>query len=84
MAKAIKVDTKKQSWSDMSTGSRIAIVALGMAQVGLAAYAGADLSHRPKSEVRGSKFLWTLVLPINWIGPGAYLILGRKRGVQAD
>lgn len=38
-----------------------------------------DLRRRPVEQIRGSKRLWTLVAFINYVGPVAYFLVGRKR-----
>jgi len=47
-------------------------------QLTLAAVAWTDLALRPAGEIRGSKRRWALIIAINFVGPVAYLIWGRR------
>ncbi|QFZ19671.1 PLDc N-terminal domain-containing protein [Saccharothrix syringae] len=67
--------TKK--WSELSRSRQRAAVALATAQVGLAA-AWTDLARRPASAVNGRKGLWALVIGVNFIGPPAWFLWGRR------
>lgn len=53
---------------------------LGLAQLGLATAAGLDLARRDPKRIHGPKAFWYSVLPINWLGPIAYFLAGRKLG----
>lgn len=63
-------------------GVKVAGFFVGAAQLALAAYAGVDLAKRADDEVNGPKALWAGALAINWIGPAAYLTVGRKATYQ--
>jgi len=69
----------KQRWSERSPAQRRALVALGAAQVGFQLAALLDLRRRPAEEVRGSKRLWAAASFVNWLGPLAYFVWGRRR-----
>ena len=69
---------KKKRWQDMSYTQRIAIVLGGALQVALMAAAFWDLHWRSADEVNGSKKMWAAAAFINFIGPIAYFIFGRK------
>lgn len=71
--------TKKQ-WSDLSPQKRATISIVGLVQVALLAAALIDIRRRPAEQIKGSKKLWTLVAFINFAGPIAYFVFGRKRG----
>jgi hypothetical protein len=71
--------SKKKRWSDLSSGQRGAIVAVGVVQVSLLVAALRDLWRRPAEEVRGSKLLWLPICFVNFFGPLAYFRFGRKR-----
>ena len=71
--------TKKQ-WSDLSPQKRAIFSITGLVQVALLVAALIDLRRRPAEQIKGSKKLWTLVAFINFVGPIAYFVLGRKRG----
>jgi hypothetical protein len=70
-----------QQWASMgSRQKRIALVALVLAEVGLAALTWRDLRRRPADEIRGSKRLWRIVSTINPGNSVAYWLIGRKYG----
>ena len=48
-------------------------------QVTLLAAALWDISHRPAAGINGSKRAWTAASFVNFIGPIAYFLFGRKR-----
>jgi len=66
-----------KKWSEMSTPQRVAVVALGVAEVALAAVAITDLARRPAAQVRGKKWMWGPAMSVNLVGPLAYLLFGR-------
>jgi hypothetical protein len=68
----------KLSWSDMATGQKVATVLLGTVQFALAALAWSDLAKRTANEVNGPKKVWAAVIAVNWVGPIAYFIKGRR------
>jgi hypothetical protein len=70
-------DAKK--FSELSPGRRVGITVGALVQVALAVWSFADLARRAPSEVRGPKGLWVPVILVNWIGPAAYFIFGRRR-----
>jgi hypothetical protein len=61
-----------------SRPKRIALVALVLAEVGLAALTWRDLRHRPADEIRGSKRFWRVISTINPGNSAAYWLVGRK------
>jgi hypothetical protein len=70
----------KQRWSDLSPGRRSGIVAAGIVQIGLLVAALADLRRRPASDINGDKRLWAALSFVNFVGPIAYFVFGRRRG----
>ena len=70
---------QKKHWKDMSGPQRATTIVIGSVQLALAVSAWADLATRPKDEVNGKKGVWALVIGINWIGPIAYFVKGRKK-----
>ena len=70
--------TKKLTWSDMTTGRKIAVTVVGAVQVALAAAAWADLAKREAAELTGPKGVWAGVIAVNWVGPIAYFVWGRR------
>ena len=69
----------KRRWSDLSPRTRAAFVVLGAVEVALAGAAWTDLIRRPRDQVRGSKWRWAMVIPVNIIGPLVYFRWGRVR-----
>lgn len=65
-------------WSDLSQTQQRALIAGGVAEVTITAYALVDLAHRPSSAVRGPKALWVLASVVQPFGPLAYLWRGRR------
>jgi hypothetical protein len=63
-----------------SRTKRIALVALVLAEVGLAALTWRDLRRRPAEEIRGSKRFWRVASTINPGNSVAYWLVGRKYG----
>ncbi|MCR1983403.1 MULTISPECIES: PLD nuclease N-terminal domain-containing protein [Cellulosimicrobium] len=68
----------KRRWKDLTKGQRIAVGIVGAAQVTLTAAAYRDLVRRPAEQVNGTKLAWGLALLVNWVGPIAYFLDGRK------
>lgn len=50
----------------------------GVLQVGLLLAAEVDLARRPADQVRGSKMAWRAVCLVNFVGPIAYFVWGRR------
>ena len=73
-----KQKKRKKQWKDMSTGQRAGAMVLGAVQVTLAISAWVDLARRPAEQVRGGKGKWALIIAINYIGPIAYFVRGRR------
>lgn len=68
-----------RSWTELGPAQQAAIVAVGTAQIALAAFAAVDLARWPRDLVRGSKVAWAPALLVNWAGPLVYLLAGRRR-----
>ena len=73
----------KKKWSDLTSGQRKAMIALGTVEVALASAAYIDLMRRPADKVNGSKGKWAAIIAINMFGPIAYFTRGRKTPVGA-
>ncbi len=67
----------RRAFSDLSQAAQTAIVATGVVELALLAVAGIDLIRRPAEQVRGPKLAWGAGLFVNFIGPIAYLAVGR-------
>jgi hypothetical protein len=70
---------RKVQWSDLTTTQRRGIVLVGIVQVALLAAALFDIRRRPADQINGSKLLWTGLAFVNFVGPLAYFLFGRKR-----
>jgi hypothetical protein len=70
-----------KKWSDLTTREKAPFVLRGIVQSALLAAALADIYRRPAEEIKGSKWLWSAVALVNFmgIGPIAYFLFGRKR-----
>ena len=68
---------RKKRWSDLSPGSKTAIVAGGLAELVVTSYALRDLGRRPGELVRGRKALWIASFVVQPFGPLLYLGVGR-------
>lgn len=68
----------KKQWQDLSKQQRTFIVAGAVVQLTLLAAAQIDLARRPAEEIRGSKLLWRILTLVNFVGPIAYFLFGRK------
>lgn len=68
----------RKQWGDMTTTQQAGLVLMGVIQVALLAAALIDIRRRSADELNGSKRLWVLAAFVNFIGPLAYFIFGRK------
>lgn len=68
---------EKKNWSDLTGREKWRVFVLGTAQVALQFVALKDLAERPQSEVRGPKAAWVAGSFLNFVGPIAYLTVGR-------
>ena len=71
---------RNKKWSDLSSGQKAPFVLQGIVQFALLAAALADIYRRPAEEINGSKWLWSAVALVNFMGfgPIAYFVFGRK------
>jgi hypothetical protein len=69
-----------KKWSDLTTGQKAPFMLRGIIQLALLAAALADIYRRPAEEIKGSKWLWSAAVFVNFmgIGPIAYFAFGRK------
>ena len=73
----------KKKWSDLSRGQQVSTVLSSLVQIGLMAAALWDIHHRPAEQIKGSKAAWTAAAFVNFVGPIAYFLFGRKPGTTA-
>ncbi|WP_241191453.1 oxidoreductase [Deinococcus psychrotolerans] len=76
----------KPTWKTLSPAQKAALITAGTVQTGLFVAAWADLSLRSEERMNGSKTVWRAALFLNFVGPAAYLALGRKKSdwTEAD
>ncbi len=79
MKNALKRATKKKSFKDLSGGQKLRVAVTAAVQIALQTAALRDLKKRPAALVNGPKPAWFAASFINFIGPVAYFVFGRKR-----
>jgi hypothetical protein len=73
--------TRKQ-WSDLSQRTRRLLITAAVAEGILKLAALVDLKRRPASQIRGPKWLWTVVVAVvssAGIVPISYFVIGRRQ-----
>lgn len=65
-------------WSDLSRTQQWAIRTASVLQVAAAAAAWVDLARRPAAAVAGRKPIWAAIIAVNFVGPAAYFLRGRR------
>jgi hypothetical protein len=73
------VTLKRKRWSELTDAQRASVIIMGSIQLLLLVAALWDIRQRSATEINGSKKLWTAAVFINWIGPIAYFLFGRKK-----
>ncbi|MBP2413464.1 hypothetical protein JOF48_002263 [Arthrobacter stackebrandtii] len=68
----------RKRWSELGKGRRAAMVAAGIVQIALQLAALRDISRRTPAQVNGSKAGWVAASFINFAGPIAWFLRGRK------
>jgi Phospholipase_D-nuclease N-terminal len=71
-------ERRKKRWSELTRVQQRSIVAGGAAQVVLQVAALWDLHRRSDAELRGSRRWWTAASFLNFVGPIAYFVAGRR------
>ncbi|MDF5751854.1 PLD nuclease N-terminal domain-containing protein [Spongiactinospora sp. TRM90649] len=69
----------RKKWSELSRGERGLIGGASVVQVVLLIAALVDIRRRPAERIRGAKRVWTVAAFVNFLGPIAYFVFGRKR-----
>ena len=78
-----KRSAQKRAWSDLSPREQTGVLVAGSVQLALAATAWTDLARRPAALVNGPKLLWAAVIGLNFVGPIAYFVGGRRKAPAA-
>ena len=66
-------------WSELTPVQQTAVLIAASVQLSLAATAWVDLARRPAGSVRGPKPVWAAAIAVNFVGPIAYFVAGRRR-----
>lgn len=66
-------------WSELSRRQRSFIAGATTVQLSLSAAALVDLQRRPSEQVKGPKRLWRMLAFVNFVGPIAYFLFGRRK-----
>jgi hypothetical protein len=74
---------QRKRWSDLDPQQRVMIMIGGVIQLALLGATLFDLRRRPAEQIRGPKKLWFGLAFVNYVGPIAYFLFGRKRGMAA-
>ncbi|MCF3936782.1 MULTISPECIES: PLDc N-terminal domain-containing protein [Gordonia] len=69
---------KKKRFSQLPPRSRALIIVGAIVQFALQGAALRDLKRRPAEQVKGPKPLWVALSFLNYFGPIAYFVVGRK------
>lgn len=72
---------RKKPWSELSPTQRRYVVLGGALQLTLQSAALRDLRRRAPAEVNGPRWAWACASFVNTIGPCAYFLFGRRRGL---
>lgn len=70
---------KGKKWSELSGPAKAGTILMTLIQFGLLFAALADIRKRSAEEINGSKAMWIGLSFINYVGPIAYFIKGRKQ-----
>jgi hypothetical protein len=70
---------RSRSWSDLSPTAKRSTIAGAAVQLALLTAALRDIAHRRSTDIRGHKKVWVAVCFINFVGPAAYFLFGRRR-----
>jgi hypothetical protein len=68
-------------WQDLTDAQRVGVVLMSTIQLLLLATALWDIRQRPAEKINGNKKLWTAAVFINFFGPIAYFLFGKKSEV---
>jgi hypothetical protein len=70
--------SRRTHWNDLSDTQKFAFGFLGAVELVLLIAALADIRRRPAEQISGSKTLWTVLSFIEFFGPIAYFLVGRR------
>jgi len=72
---------RRKRWRDLEPAERAALLVGGVVQIALQAAALLDLRRRADAELNGSSRVWVLLSFVNFLGPIAYFLAGRRRTI---
>jgi len=70
--------SRKMRWQDLTHKQRVAVAIMSVVQVGLLVAALVDMHQRSDEELTASKGTWTAIAFVNFLGPIAYFLFGRR------
>ncbi|MFW0783775.1 PLDc N-terminal domain-containing protein [Gordonia sp. CPCC 206044] len=70
--------TDRKKFNQLPPRSRALIIVGAVVQLGLQAAALRDIKKRPAAQVKGPKPVWAALSFVNYFGPIAYFVVGRK------
>lgn len=68
----------RRRWRDLGPGARAVVVISAIIQLGLLGAAQADIKRRSAEQLKGPRWLWVSLSFINFVGPIAYFLFGRR------
>ena len=68
----------KKSWGELSDRQKTVFLVAISVQVSLLLTALSDIYRRPRDEIRGSKWAWTVASFVSFVGPISYILFGRR------
>ena len=74
--------TRRKKWRDLSGAQQRVLTAGSVLQFTLLGAALLDLRRRTAEELNGPKPLWIALSFVNFVGPIAYFVIGRKRRTE--
>lgn len=70
---------QRKKWKDLNPTQRVFVVIGAIVQIALLVLAQRDLAKRPAEQVRGPKGVWRMATMVNFVGPIAYFLWGKKK-----
>jgi hypothetical protein len=75
----MKERRRKKSWRELSPRQKRFVLISAAGQLTLLAAALTDLRRRPADQINGSKRAWAAACFVNFFGPVAYFVFGRRK-----
>jgi hypothetical protein len=74
----------RRRWHDLGPGARAAVIIGAVIQFGLLGAAQVDIKRRTAEQLNGPRWLWIGVSLINFVGPVAYFLFGRRNSTATE